>query len=184
MRELLEYNPVIAAVKNNEGLHDAVKSDCNIIFLLYGDIMTLKDQVELINKHHKKVFIHLDMITGMASNPIIIDYIEKNLHVEGVITTKINMVKRAIEKNLNVVQRFFILDSMSLNSALDSLKKVRPQAIEIMPGIMPKVIKKIKEEVNIPIIAGGLVEKKEEIIEILKSGAVSVSTTRKKLWEE
>lgn len=183
MKELLEYNPIIAAVKDNKGLENALKSDCSIIFLLYGDIINLKDTVELINKHDKKAFIHLDMVTGMAPNPIIIDYIDKYLKVEGVITTKVNIVKRAIEKNINVVQRFFILDSMSLNSALDSLKKVRPQAIEIMPGIMPKVIKRINEETNIPIIAGGLVEKKEEIMSILKSGAMAVSTSNAKIWD-
>ncbi|SHK54170.1 glycerol-3-phosphate responsive antiterminator [Tepidibacter formicigenes] len=184
MRELLEYNPVIAAVKNDKGLELAIKSDCSVIFLLYGDIITLKEKVQLLNKNNKKVFVHLDMITGIASNPIVIDYIIQHLDVEGVITTKTNLVKRALDKNLNVVQRFFLLDSMSLESALDSLKKVRPQAIEIMPGIMPKVIKKISEQTNIPIIAGGLVEKKEEVIQVLKSGAIAVSTSNKKLWEE
>lgn len=183
MKELLEYNPIIAAVKDNKGLENALKSDSNIIFLLYGDIITLKENITLINKHNKKAFVHLDMVTGIAPNPIIIDYIDKYLPVEGVITTKINIVKRALEKNINVVQRFFILDSMSLNSALDSLKKVKPQAIEIMPGIMPKVIKKISEETNIPIIAGGLVEKKEEVINILKNGAMAVSTSNRKIWE-
>ncbi|SHH36355.1 glycerol-3-phosphate responsive antiterminator [Tepidibacter thalassicus] len=184
MRKLLEYNPIIAAIKNDKGLEDVVKSDCNIVFLLYGDIMSLKEKVEFLNNHNKKVFIHLDMITGIASNPIVIDYICENLNIEGVITTKVNIVKRAIDKNVNVVQRFFLLDSMSLESALDGLKKVRPQAIEIMPGIMPKVIKRVSEKINVPIIAGGLVEKKEEVIEVLKNGAISVSTSNEKLWEE
>lgn len=184
MRELLEYNPIIAAVKNDRELQNAIESECNIIFLLYGDIVNLKDHVDLINKHNKKVFIHLDMITGVAPNPVIVDYIDKYLDVEGIITTKINIVKRAIEKNIKVIQRFFILDSMSLNSALDSLKKVRPQAVEIMPGIMPKVIRKISEEINIPIIAGGLVDKKEEIMDILKNGAMAVSTSKKNIWQE
>ena len=183
MKSLLEYNPVIAAVKDEKGLKNAINSDCGIIFLLYGDILTLKDIIKLINKHNKKVFIHLDMITGFANNPIVIDYICDNLEVEGVITTKVNIVKRALEKNISVVQRFFILDSMSLKSALDSIKKVRPQAIEIMPGVIPKVIKRISKELDIPIIAGGLVEKKEEVFEILKNGAMAVSTSDTKIWD-
>ncbi|OPJ56024.1 glycerol-3-phosphate responsive antiterminator [Alkalithermobacter paradoxus] len=184
MREILEYNPVIAAVKSDETFNSAIKSDCEIVFLLYGDILTLRDKVEIIKKNDKKVFIHLDMISGIASNPIIVDYIHENIKVDGIISTKVNIVKRAIEKNINVVQRFFILDSMSLESAMDSIKKVRPSAIEIMPGIMPKVIKRLKDETSIPLIAGGLIKTKEDIMDALKSGAVSVSTTNSKLWEE
>ena len=183
LKHLLEYNPVIAAVKNEKGLNKALESDCEIIFLLYGDILNIKNITSLINKHNKKVFIHLDMITGFANNPIIIDYVCDNLQIEGVITTKVSIVKRALEKKINVIQRFFILDSMSLTSALESIKKVRPQAIEIMPGIIPKVISSMSKEINIPIIAGGLVEKKEEVFEILKSGAMAVSTSDAKIWE-
>ncbi|CAH2211935.1 glycerol-3-phosphate responsive antiterminator [Tepidibacter aestuarii] len=184
MKDLLEYNPIIAAVKNDKGLHDAVKSDCEIIFLLYGDMVTLKEKVDFLNKNNKKVFVHLDMITGLASNPIIIDYIAGSMNVEGIISTRVNMIKRAIDKNIKAVQRFFILDSMSLDSALESIKKVRPQAVEIMPGIMPKVIKKVNSQLKIPVISGGLVETKEEVIEILKSGASSISTTNQSIWEE
>ncbi|WFD10000.1 glycerol-3-phosphate responsive antiterminator [Tepidibacter hydrothermalis] len=184
MKDLLEYNPIIAAVKNDKGLHEAVKSDCEIIFLLYGDMITLKEKVDFLNKNNKKVFVHLDMITGFASNPIIIDYIASSMHVEGVISTRVNMIKRAIDKNIKAVQRFFIVDSMSLDSALESLKKVRPQAVEIMPGIMPKVIKKVNSQLKIPVISGGLVETKEEVISILKNGASSISTTNPNIWEE
>lgn len=51
--------------------------------------------------------------------------------------------------------------------------------IEIMPGTLDKVIKKLKNEINIPIIAGGLIETQEEIKASLESGASAVSTGKK-----
>ncbi|MGL5693098.1 MAG: glycerol-3-phosphate responsive antiterminator [Peptostreptococcaceae bacterium] len=183
MRDILEVNPIIGAIKSDECIQKVINSDCEIVFLLNGDIMTLKEKVELLHKHDKKVFVHIDMISGISSNPIIIDYLKKESMIDGIITTKTNIVKRAVELKIDVVQRFFFIDSMSLENAIESLKKVKPQAIEIMPGILPKVIKRINKEFNnIPIICGGLIDEKEEIIKVLSCGAMAVSTTKYEIW--
>ena len=39
--ELLADGPVIAAVKDDAGLEAALKSDVAVLFLLYGDILTI-----------------------------------------------------------------------------------------------------------------------------------------------
>lgn len=183
MRELLEMNPIIGAIKNDKDIEDVIKSDCDIVFLLTGDILTLKEKIAYLHKNNKKVFVHVDMIAGISSSPVIVDYIKKDLDLDGIITTKTNIVRRAIELDLRVVQRFFFIDSMSLENAIDSLKRVKPQAIEIMPGIIPKVIKKMhKTFPSIPIICGGLINEKDEIIKVLSSGGMAVSTTDKNMW--
>lgn len=52
-----------------------------------------------------------------------------------------------------------------------------------MPGILPKVIKRINEEFsNLPIICGGLIDEKDEIIKVLSSGAMAVSTSKFEIW--
>lgn len=182
MRELLELNPIIGEIKE-DNFESIIKSECDIVFLLNGDILTLKKKIALLHKYDKKVFVHLDMIYGLASSPISVDYIKNELNVDGIITTKTNIVKRAIELNINVVQRFFFIDSMSLENAIESLRKVKPQAIEIMPGVIPKIIKKInKIYPDIPIICGGLIDNKEEIINGLSSGAMAISTSNSSLW--
>ena len=53
-----------------------------------------------------------------------------------------------------------------------------------MPGLMPKVIKKLSQKTYIPIITGGLIKEKEDVINAIKAGALSVSTTETSLWEE
>ena len=44
-------------------------------------------------------------------------------------------------------------------------------AAEIMPGLMPKVIKKLSQKTHIPIITGGLIKEKEDVINAIKAGA-------------
>ncbi len=46
--ELLKLHPVIAAVKDNESLQVAVKSDCRIISVLYGNICNIGHIVQQI----------------------------------------------------------------------------------------------------------------------------------------
>ena len=54
--------------------------------------------------------------------------------------------------------------------------------IEIMPGIMPRVIEEIKTKISLPVIAGGLIETKAEVTAALASGAAAVSTGMPELW--
>ena len=53
---------------------------------------------------------------------------------------------------------------------------------DLMPGIVTKVIADLKASLNIPIIAGGLIETRKEIEEAVHSGASGISTSRAELW--
>ena len=53
--------------------------------------------------------------------------------------------------------------------------------IEIMPGVITKTISKFANS-SIPVIAGGLIETKEEVTAALSAGAIAVSTGKECLW--
>ena len=55
--------------------------------------------------------------------------------------------------------------------------------IEIMPGTLSKVIKRLKKELNMPIVAGGLIESWEEINEAISCGATAISIGKREFWE-
>lgn len=52
-REALEDSPVIAAVKNDAGLGKCLTCDSKIIFILYGDILTIPQIVETVKSAGK-----------------------------------------------------------------------------------------------------------------------------------
>ena len=66
-------------------------------------------------------------------------------------------------------------------TAILTASKLAP---EIMPAIAYKTIARIRKKTHIPIIAGGLIETKEEIFSALGAGASMVSTARYELWED
>ena len=66
-KEALEDSPIIAAVKDDEGLSRCLTSDSRIIFILYGDIVTISDIVETVKSAGKLAIVHLDLINGLSS---------------------------------------------------------------------------------------------------------------------
>ena len=79
--------------------------------------------------------------------------------------------------------RFFALDSMSIEGIKKLIEPGQIDFIEILPGIAPKIISRLAGEVDIPLIAGGLIADKEDVISVLQSGALAISTTNQKVWE-
>ena len=60
--EIIADSPVIAAVKDEEGLDKSLRTDCRIIFILYGNICSLTTIVEKIKKRDKLAIVHTDLI--------------------------------------------------------------------------------------------------------------------------
>ena len=59
---------------------------------------------------------------------------------------------------------------------------VYKRQIEILPGLMPKVIRRVARLVKLPVIAGGLISEKEDVMAALSAGAISVSSTNQSVW--
>ncbi|SFD34717.1 glycerol-3-phosphate responsive antiterminator [Clostridium uliginosum] len=180
-RDLLEQNPIIAAVKNKEELDLALESSAEIIFVLFGDIINIKEISELILSKGKVGIIHIDLVEGFTNKEIVIKYLKQETKFKGIISTKPQVVKTAKNYGLVSIQRVFIFDTISLNNAKNHLVS-DCDALEILPGVIPKVIKIMSEDSKKPIVAGGLIENKEEVMLALSSGATCVSTTKKEIW--
>ena len=180
--EKIEANPIIAAVKDLDRLDEALDSPCENIFLLTGNIFNLKEIAHRVKSKDKGLYIHVDLIDGFSKDTWGLEYIVKNIYPDGMITTKSNLIRMGKNLNAFTIQRLFILDSMSLDKAIESIRSIRPDAIEILPGIMPKIVKKIYEETKIPIITGGLIMDREDVISSLSAGAMAVSTSNEEVW--
>lgn len=87
-KEALEDSPIIAAVKDDEGLSRCLTSDSRIIFILYGDIVTISDIVETVKSAGKLAIVHLDLINGLSSKEVAVDFLQKYTNADGIITTK------------------------------------------------------------------------------------------------
>ena len=181
-RIILEDCPVIAAVKDETGLKEWLYSESQIIFLLFGDICSVGRYVEIAKSAGKMVFVHMDLINGLGNKEVAVDFIREHTGVDGIISTKPQLVKRAKELGLFGILRIFVIDSMAFGNIEKQCASLVPDAVEILPGLMPKIIKKLCSTVNVPIIAGGLISDKEDVMNALNAGAVAISVTNQRVW--
>lgn len=177
----METGKVIAAVRFDNEFIEAAESDVNIIFYLAPNILSLEQKIKFAHAKGKKVFIHLDLAEGIGKDKSGIAFVKK-LGVDGIISTRASIIKAAHEEGLFTVQRFFTMDSQSVNVAVDGVKSSKADMIEIMPGVIVKTIKNLKESISVPVIAGGLIETPSEAQNALSAGASAISTGNKGLW--
>ncbi len=179
--DLVEHQ-IIAAVQREEDLAVALGSKVNIIFLLTGSILNVKETVDRIKESGKHVFLHMEFIEGIAADRSGVAYVAQIIQPTGIISTRSNLIRTAKEMNLMAIQRLFLIDRNAVNKGVKMAEQILPDAIEIMPGLMPRVIREITNQTELPIIAGGLISNQAEIDEALKAGALAVSVGTAELW--
>lgn len=175
--------PVIAAVKDEAGLEQALHSECEVVFLLFGTLVSVPVLVEKVRRSGKLAIVHIDLVEGLSAREVAVDALQSLCRPDGVISTRPPLIRRARQLGLLTVQRAFILDSLSLDNLPAQLSVGKPDFIEILPGIMPRVIAELAQKTATPIIAGGLVKYKEEVMAAIRAGAAAVSTSSPAVWE-
>lgn len=171
--------PIIAAIHDRQW-DEVLDSPVDVLFYLRANILTIKEKITEAHAKGKYIFIHLDLCEGVGKDKAGIEFLA-NCGVDGVVTTRAQNIRQAKELGLLTVQRFFALDSQGLASIDEMINTAKPDLIEIMPGVITKIIDRFSK-CNIPVIAGGLIETKAEVTGAIGSGAIAVSTGCRDLW--
>lgn len=177
--ECLEQNPIIAAV-HERSFEAALASPAAVIFCLKASILTVAQHVRAAHEAGKSILVHIDLAEGIGKDRAGIEYLA-SLGVDGVISTRTQLLRQAKEQGLVAVQRFFALDSQGMESISENLENTVSDLIEIMPGVIGKAISRFSGG-KVSVIAGGLIETKKEVMAALECGALAVSTGNQALW--
>ncbi len=180
--DLFEKVPIVAAVKSENELSASLMCDSNVVFLLFGDICSIPRLVREVKAGGKLAIVHIDLIEGLASREVGVDYIRENTDADGIISTKAGLIRYAKSLGLITIRRFFLLDSLALETISKQSALTDADAFEVLPGVMPKIISHIVSECEKPIIAGGLIRDKDDVVNALSAGAIAVSSTNSDVW--
>ncbi|WP_119291870.1 glycerol-3-phosphate responsive antiterminator [Streptomyces sp. YIM 130001] len=180
--DLLEENPVVASVKDEEGLEAVLRTDCPVVFLLYGSVLDISSTVRRLKDAGRTVLVNVDLLEGLAGKEIVVSFIRENTAADGILSSKAFMVRAAREQGLFAVHRFFLIDSFSYRNLARQLSISKADAIEILPGCMPRVIGWVVADIDAPVIAGGLVCDKEDVIAALQAGATAIASSNQDVW--
>ncbi len=174
--------PVIPAVKDDKWLKKCLISDCKIVYVLYGNICTIASIVQQIKDAGKIALVHIDLIEGLSSKSICVDFLKKYTRTDGIISTRPQIIARANALGFISIQRFFLLDARNYDNVKKHVRENSPDIIEVMPAGLFKMISYVLEEIDTPLIASGLVLDHCDVSGAIKAGAFAVSTTNCDLW--
>ena len=178
-----ELNGVLPVLRNMKEFERLLNSDHEYIIFLEIRLAQLKQLVQVAKKAKKKVILHVDLIQGLKTDSYGFEYLVREVKPDGIVSTRSNVIALAKKNNLMTIQRLFLLDSQALEHNINLINQVKPDYIEILPGIIPSVIKEVFDKTGIPVIAGGLIRTKEDILLAYDGGAKAISTSQPELWE-
>jgi glycerol uptake operon antiterminator len=178
--ECFDEVPIVAAAKSEEELARCLQSKSRVIFLLFGDLCTIAGLVDQVKAADKIAIVHLDLVDGLAPKDVSVDFIAEQTKADGVISTKNSLIRYAHQKGLLTIQRYFLLDSRVLENIAKNASSA--DFFEVLPGVMPKIIRYLVETTGKPIIAGGMIRDKEDVMGALSAGAVAISSTNSDVW--
>lgn len=179
----LKRKPIITSLMNADELASVLETDSNIVFILKTDIFVIESVVEQIREAGKLSFVHFDLIEGIGKDKTGVAYLAEKVGIDGIVTTKNTAIVEAKKLGLLTVQRLFVFDSVSLDNGIKMTKASDPDAIEVLPGMVcRRIMDRIRAEVDVPVIAGGLMIDLEDFDTALKSGVIGISTSSKELW--
>lgn len=184
IRYALKNKPVITSIVSDGDIEAILNTSSNIVFLLTGNIFTLRTITERIQETGKLIFVHFDLVEGLGRDAESVRYLSETIGIDGIVTTRSNVIQVAQKHGLITIQRLFVFDSVSLDNGIRIIKSSQPDAIEVLPGIVvPRVIQKLRQEIDLPVIAGGLMVGLEDLKSALDAGAIGISTSSKELWD-
>lgn len=175
---------VLPVMRNLKEFERLLASNQETIIFLEVRLAQLKPLVAAAKKAGKKVILHADLIQGLKADAYGFEYLIREVKPDGIVSTRSSVIALAKKNKLTTIQRLFLLDSHALEHNLALIDQVKPDYIELLPGLIPSIIKEVHERTGIPIIAGGLIRTQEDIKLAYEGGAQAISTSQPELWDK
>lgn len=183
VNQRVKDHPVIPALRTSRDVERACRLSRRVVFLLGTSLGDYRDQMEALRQAGHTVFVHVDLVEGLKSDSAGFTFLLREALPDGIISTHKGVLDLAKKKDLLRILRVFMLDSEALSKGRQLVQAVRPDFVELLPGVAITAV----EEKNLrgfssPLVAGGLVTTIEQIHSILRKGVVAVSTSESSLW--
>lgn len=173
---------VLPAVRNMKDFEVLMTRELEYVVLLEAHLAQLSSLVRLAKKHDKKLILHADLVQGLKHDEAATQFLCQMLQPAGIISTHATVIATAKKNRVLAIQRVFLIDSHSLDTSYRVLQYSKPDYLEVLPGILPDIIREVRSGTDTPILAGGFIRTREEIDAVVAAGATAVTTSRKELW--
>lgn len=180
---IFEGQQRLPALSNFSMIKSFLKTDIKYCILVDFQLAEIGNIIADLKSNNRKVLVHIDMIRGLSPDEYGAIHLIQNYHVDGIISIKSKVVAICKKRNVIAMQRIFLKDSISLKRSLEIIDKTKPDCLEILPAVSTGVIKYIKDTLQSDVFSGGLISSERQIQDCLRAGAIGITVSNPKLWE-
>lgn len=186
-KDILQYlnKPVIPYLTEGVGPSPGDLPAAAMLFIGGGELANLPGLMKTLSREpyaSLPVFLHIDLVNGLANDESGLKYAATLDQLDGIITVRPHLVAQARKLGLRSVLRLFLQDGRAIDRGLQVIERAQPDAVEMLPGIAFAEVADRFAGLRMPSIAGGLIRTEETVKRILTAGAKAVSTTNQTLW--
>lgn len=174
---------IIPSVRNLKNLDVALDGKEEWILLSCCHIGNLRENVARCHRAGKKVVVNHEIVGGLGADKMAFQLLKRMFQVDGVMGSGSAKIGNVSKENMKAIRRIALIDSLSVEHALKSLKEVHCDAIELRPSYYG--VRYLKEFIkNYPChyVAGGFVDNMEELEQVYSAGFSGVMTSCVELW--
>mgnify|MGYP001377035938 CR=1 FL=1 len=175
---------LLPSLKQMQDVEHFLASPFQTGILLDVHIARLESVMRMVKAKGKQLILHVDLIQGLQSDEAGVEFVCQEFRPLGIISTRTKAILAAKHKKVLAVQRVFLIDSNALEHSYRLMEQTDPDYIEVLPGILPGLIREVKDRTRKPILAGGFLRTKEDVEQALAAGAVAVTTSNRALWKQ
>lgn len=181
--DIVQESRIIAAVRSAETLAQALDSPVRIVYLLFGNPMSIAGMIASVRERGKLPLVNADLLQGFSRDASAVEYLA-HCGAAGIISTHHETLRAARARGLITVLRTFVIDSAALEAGQRFLANFQPDVIELLPAIAaPLVLERIRStHPDLFVIAGGLLSDLRQVDELVRAGVNAVSLSDPALW--
>src|SRR5699024_7002735 len=112
---------ILPAIRSLKDFEKLIGSPYEKVVLLDIHIGNLESHMKVMHDHGFKVYVHLDLIKGLAINNEALEYIHQKFKPYGIITTRGKLISKAKSMKLQTILRIFLIDSSSVEKGIDMI---------------------------------------------------------------
>ncbi|MHB1953437.1 MAG: glycerol-3-phosphate responsive antiterminator [Sulfobacillus sp.] len=173
--------PIIPSVWTIAQRDHAVLSPWPLVHVAGGGLKTIKEFVQPLVNAQKTIWIHPDMIAGLAKDREGLDVLNALTAPAAIATSNLTLAHQVRQLRLKLVLRVFIHDTQSLESSLAAVDRLKPDVLCCLPAVVYPLIRHELNQRGIPVVAAGLVRSLLTRDHLIEMGA-TVEIGQPALW--
>ncbi len=172
---MAKISGIIPAVNDFKQFRMFLESEYPACVLMHCRLSDLDTMFETLRTRGKNALVHCDLIKGLSADEYGAEHLCSRFAPLAVISIKPAVITACKRLRVTAVQRAFLIDSSALEKSLAAIEKTKPDYVELLPALCRELFPVLRKRLNIPLIAGGLIQSRKMAEEILNCGVEAVT---------